>query len=212
MNRVNLIPAYRLQAKRRRRRLRFWIAACVACTVLLAALCGACYAVFTDDDLALTGELRETVERIGKSRAAIAAARSSLTRAEVKLASNRAVGNQPDWSILLASVATKLGDDIVLRQCHLGQGNTETLQRPTRRRGPAPTRAAGNAGGEMLPRTLQLIGFGRSHQAVSQFVLRLEAIPIFKKVRVVRNSRQPFLADTAVAFTVACDIDDQEGT
>ena len=209
MNHVNLIPAYRVQAKRRRFRLRFWAAACIACAVLLAALCGVCYAVFTDNDLGLRGELRETVDRIGKSRNAIAEARSMLTDAETKLASNRAVGNQPDWSVLLAAVSARLGDDIVLRQCRLGRGEEEPLRRPARRRGSAPRLAT--AARQDPPHTLSLIGYGRSHQAVSQFVLRLEAIPVFKEVRLVRNSREPFLAESAVAFTVACSIDAEEG-
>ena len=52
--------------------------------------------------------------------------------------------------------------------------------------------------------TLVLSGFGKSQESVSRFVLRLEATDIFHVVRLVSSSRQSFLDQEAVAFTVEC--------
>lgn len=211
MNRVNLIPAYRIQAKKRRLRACYWVAACPACAFLLLAAYGVCYAVFAPEGPSAHEELRAVAAKIKASEAAMEAARSQLAEAEVELAANRAVGNQPDWSILLASVSARLGEDIVLRECRLGDRTGPEDRRPNTgfrgqksAHGPRPP-VAGHR-----PFTLTLIGYGRSLPAVSQFALRLEQSKVFRAggVRLVRNAREPFLADTAIAFEAVCSLRD----
>ena len=204
MNRVNLIPAYRIQAKKRRLRIGTWAVACTACTLLLLAVCGVCYAVLGRDDRGLDEELRAVAGKIRASKAAIGAARLQLHSAEAELAANRAVGSQPDWSILLAWVSDKLGEDIVLRECRLGDRAARPFGRP--RPSEQLPRGSPIPGPDGAEYALTLIGYGRSLPAVSQFALRLERSQLFPKVRLIRNTREPFLADNAVAFEIACSL------
>jgi hypothetical protein len=56
------------------------------------------------------------------------------------------------------------------------------------------------------PYTLTLRGLGRTQSAVSQFVLRLEKLGPFDRVKLIDTRREPFLENEAFAFHVECDM------
>ena len=51
--------------------------------------------------------------------AKIATMRSKVAMVQTRIDANQAVGNQPDWSILLAMLARDLGQNVVLKKCRL---------------------------------------------------------------------------------------------
>ena len=131
----------------------------------------------------------------------VAALRGRISRDEARLASGHAVGEQPDWSLLLAMLSSALGDETVLRSIR--------LQAP-------PEAAPGGGGGadaarSLPPITLDLTGLGRTQQVVSEFVLRLEQMPLFKQIRLVDTRREPFLNLHAVVFRIECVLDADVG-
>ena len=127
----------------------------------------------------------------------VAALGDRIGRDRARLASGRAVGEQPDWSLLLAMLSSALGDETVLRSVRL-QAPPEAA--------PGGTTGAGSAR-TLRPITLDLSGLGRTQQIVSEFVLRLEHTPLFKTVRLVDTRRELFLNDHAVVFRIECVLD-----
>jgi hypothetical protein len=198
----NLIPAHRLDAKTRRRRTRQWTLASCAYAAALLAASGACYALLTHAGGDPAAEVRDTTDKIGRSRAAIASLQQQITQVQHGLEANRAVGNQPNWSVLLRVLSACLGDEIFLRRCQLGPQEGRAVSRSPggrRQAGPAAMTTAGQR-----KYLLRLSGYGRRQKAVSQFVIRLEKHELFDKVRLIRTSREPLLADTAIAFHIEC--------
>ncbi len=142
--------------------------------------------------------INATTERIKGSSNAIQRLSRELANAQWKLESCRAVGKQPDWSIPLAMVAGKLGEEVVLERCQLepredadGQGDDD----------------AGS--GRYV---FRISGLGKSQTAVSQFVLRLEKSELFNHVRLIKTNRQPFLNGKAVQFQLECLLEGKGGT
>jgi hypothetical protein len=157
-----------------------------------------------DPDASAAG-LRETALRIEKAHQAIEDAQRELATAERTLKANRAVGNQPDWSLLLALLARNLGDQVVLSQCEL---------KPD-----VPGEAAvGAAGASDQPRParggfiLKLAGYGETQPDVSRFVLNLERAGLFDQVRLVRTSSRAFLSASAIAFELECGLGGQDAS
>lgn len=190
---VNLIPATRRDAHRRRGRLRIWGAVFVIYSLAWVAGAVAGQVAYSGVDRGLSGELDESNARVAGAKAKVAALRAELAAAEADLKANRAVGKQPDFSVLLALLSTTLGDEIVLRNCRL--------------EAPAAVGQAGTAADGSRPEPdvmVQLSGYAQSQQAVATALLRLEATPLFGVVKLVDTRREPFLAGQAVAFRVHC--------
>ncbi len=190
---VNLIPATRRDARRRRGRLRIWGAVFVVYGLAWVAGAVAGQVVYSGVDRGLKSELDESNTQVAGARAKVAALRAELKAAEADLKANRAVGKQPDWSVLLALLSTTLGDEIVLRNCRLDA--------------PAAKGQAGSSAGGS-PREpdvkVQLSGYAQSQQAVARALLRLEATPLFAEVKLLDTRREPFLEGQAVTFRVHC--------
>jgi len=111
--------------------------------------------------------------------------------AERKLLAAQAVGEQPDWSILLAVLAGKTESEVMLKQCGLvcdDQENGETNGGPS----------------------LRLAACGASQQTVSQFVLSMEDTRLFREVKLLRSTREPFGDTEIVAFELVCTLATEE--
>ena len=120
------------------------------------------------------------------------------------LSVNKAMGKQPDWSVLLVVLARELGDEIVLNECKLSLLDT----------------GKSGSGGSAEPSDhsvkdiplgqrryrLDMSGFGRTQMAVSRFVLRLERIGLLEKVKLTKSNRRTFMTGKAVAFRIECAI------
>jgi hypothetical protein len=198
-----------MRAKKRRHRLRFWLRTSASYAALLAAVYAALYVALGAEGGNLAAELEACAESITQSRRRMHALRGKLQDAVVELKANRAVGNQPDWSVLLAAVSGRLGDDVFLRRCRLSPRRGAEHPAPEQEGG-APARRDAVAAGQNRY-TLRLEGYGKSLRSVSQFVLRLEGHVLFDKVRIVRTSREPLLTSTAVAFELECPLGGEAG-
>jgi hypothetical protein len=164
--------------------------ACAGYVLALVAGYGVCYAWAgqgTTKDL--SGELADMTAKTQEARSTAERLHRQIVTAQSRLEADRAVGNQPDWSILLSSIAADLKDDIVLRQCRLSPINDR------------PGSAASSAGRAFV---FQMEGYGRSQDAVSEFVLRLERKGLFDEVKLVRTSREPLLSEIAINFRLDC--------
>ena len=200
---VNLIPADRLAGKKVRKRLRLWSVVAAGYVLVLAAVSVACYTAWGGNDhAAMAKELAETKQQIDATALAIEDMTAQLLDVESALKTVETVGHQPDWSTLLALLSHELGQDVVLQACQVApadglsgeQGQPDVAQAPVVIDRPL---------GQMTYK-LALVGFGRTQQAISQFVLALEGVAIFKEVRLVKSNRQPFLEGQAVAFRIEC--------
>jgi Tfp pilus assembly protein PilN len=202
VNGINLIPTARREAKRRRLRLRRWLAVCIVYAAALTAAAVFCYAAWGADASELSRRIVRTDGQIHAATRAIAADRKALEQDRLRLQANRTVVSQPDWSTLLALVADGLGPEIVLRRC--------SLSLEAEKQGALPVAdAEGPSQAELVATgkehyVLRLNGLGRSQAAVWQFVLGLEKLQLFDHVHLIRTGREPFLTGKAIAFELHC--------
>lgn len=204
MRAVNLVPSPRRYAATARRRARRWC----WCVAGYAALLLSGYAVSSaiisaegDDKSAM---LEKTTRQIDDLNTASAALKPQLAEAHTRLAVARTVGDQPDWSLLLAILSSTVDDEIVLTSTKLDDvapENQPAQKQPSRVPAKPDTNAA-PAQAAMLRVTLQ--GMGRSPAAVTQFVLRLERLGMFERVDLARSTRQNLGTIDANVFRIEC--------
>ncbi len=196
MMRVNLIPLERRHRMRCRVHLRGWILAGAAYLLLLGVASVTAGMAWARDDGPIRDELALVSEKLARSQSQHSAVRSELTETTAVLEAQRAVGDQPDWAILLALLDDIRGDEIVFRRILL-----------------SPVGDEGRTTEQSAAQIMRLVleGYGRTQPDVSGFVLRLEQVVVFDKVKLIDTRREPFLADHAVAFRVECMIR-SEGT
>ena len=197
---VNLIPVARREAKQQQTRVRLWLTGCAVYAALWIAAFVAAQVVVGSGDRVLRAKYVEASAQVQEVEEAVAALRGQIGRDEVRLASGQAVGEQPDWSLLLAMLSSALGDETVLRSIR--------LKAPPEAAPGGPDADGGSDAAKTLPPiTLDLTGLGRTQQVVSEFVLLLEQMPLFKQIRLVDTRREPFLDNHAVLFRIECVLD-----
>lgn len=210
MKSVNLIPAPRLATRRCRAHRNLCVVACAAYAAMAVGVCLGARVVWGDIEGSLVHKLGGAAAEVDRAAKAIEAAKADLGVAEATLRSSRSITEQPDWSALLALLAVKAGDDVVLKGCQVSVREAAKLAADAK--GARPKLGAGAV--PAVPESnvvLNLSGLGRSQPAVSQFVLRLEATGLFAKVTMVDTSREGFLNGTAIAFRIECSLDDPAG-
>src|SRR4051794_9483600 len=117
MKTINLIPAPRLQARRRRvHRLRC-AAGCLAYVGVMGIATAVSHAVLEKSDPQLENRLTAVGLTIDQTSKSVATAKGELDRAQSTLRASRSIAEQPDWSALLALLASKSGEEIVLKGC-----------------------------------------------------------------------------------------------
>jgi hypothetical protein len=193
MQTVNLIPACRRDAKRRRQRVRQCMAIFVLYAIVSSAAAGTWRWSLGGDDPSIEQHLATASADIDRASTALTFTNSQLSAARSQIASNRQILSQPDWSLLLALLSKETGGNIVLRSFEL-----KAADAPAGDKAPPAPRL-----------TLRLSGFGRTNQAVAEFGLRLEETHLFSRVTLVESSRETFLAGDAFSFHLECPLDDQ---
>ena len=215
MKSVNLIPAHRTAAKRRRVHLRRCAAGCAAWAVLSAVAAGAAHAMWrTADDSVAAERLAAVNDEIERTERAIASARVKLAAAQSTLRANQAIANQPDWSILLAVLAKGIGDDVVLKSCHVrpipAAGSPEA-RRSAAPAAVAPGAPAGSGSGtlsEAGPFELEASGVARTLASAHRFVGDLEKTGLFARVTLMDTTRDQYTGKPAIAFRLKCSLDE----
>jgi hypothetical protein len=207
MNGINLIPAPRLAAKRRRAHLHCCAAACVCWTVLALGAAGLAHAIWREEDPQAAERLAKVNEEMQRTDRVIAGMRADLSAAQSTLRANQTIATQPDWSIMLGLLGQQVGDDIVLKSCRVRPSSVARTAAPAARRGvPRAAAPAADAAqsSEPPPFALDISGMALDHAAANKFLLRLEQTGLFTKVSLLDTAREPFFDKNAVAFRLEC--------
>jgi len=205
MSDVNLIPASRVVRRRRKARLCVWVTVCGMYGALITAGSLTFHVAHAGEGRSQARQLETADKQIEENNRTMLALRRQLAETTTALETTKALHGQPDWSKLLTGLSAQLGEEIVLNRCQLttraADGKVITMDGS--RSGPAVPLGAFLKG---CRRTLLLNGYGKSQEAVSQFVLRLEGSGVFDLVRLANCSRQTFLKGEAVAFVAECQL------
>jgi hypothetical protein len=207
MKSVNLIPAPRLVAKRRRVHLRRCAAGCAVWAVMSVIAAGATQAMWrTAADPQAEERLAIVADEIDRTDRAIAATRTQLAAAQSTLRAKEAIANQPDWGVLLAVLAQSIKQDVVLKNCHVHPAG----RRPGEVRRPpaAVAPSASGAAAEAVPFVLDANGMAKDLEAAHRFVSDLEKTGLFARVTLLDTAREPFINGDAIAFRLECSLDE----
>ncbi|MCG3180426.1 MAG: hypothetical protein BIFFINMI_02787 [Phycisphaerae bacterium] len=198
MKRVNLIPQSRQQARARKNRAVRWGTILGTYATLLAVGYVASTRYVAADARPLDAEAREVGSKLATTNQTCTTLSGELLSAQQKLRTAQSVGQQPDWSQLLTLLSQKTDENVVLNICRLRR-----IRKSADGPAPQPGVAAETQADSKL--VLELEGFAKSQSNVPEYVLRLEQIGLFEKVKLVKTSRQDFLNNKSVAFTLECD-------
>jgi len=190
---TNLIPSYRLEARRRRRCIRAWTVGVLCYALTLVGAYAGCRVAWGVDLEAVAGRRQAVAQRIHALGQQITYVQGELAEANCSIKANEVVGGHPDWSLLLMLLARNMNDEVVLRQCALGPSKAGTEDH-----GPGPDNNAAGAW------RLDMTGYGRTVTSVSQYALALERTGLFQEVRLMKTVRQPFMAGSATHFQIRC--------
>jgi hypothetical protein len=206
MKTINLIPAPRMQTRRRRvHRLRC-AAGCVAYAGVLGVATAVCHAVLEKSDPQLQNRLTAVGLTIDQTSRSIASTRTELDAAQSTLRASRSIAEQPDWSALLALLASKSGDEIVLKGCAVRPREPERPAAAPDPKKPGPKAAPVPPAEPVM--IVALSGLGKSQQAISRFALRLEETRLFGRVALLDTNREGGDRPDAIGFRIECSLDD----
>ncbi|HEX8324423.1 MAG TPA: PilN domain-containing protein [Tepidisphaeraceae bacterium] len=197
MNRRNLLPVQRQHAKRRGRATRRWVVINCVYGSLLAAV--GCVYAWAAVDFGQPASVAAVAVDIEKANTRLTGLRQESLSLKAMLQSVADVSSRPDWSVLLAAVSQTLGDDVVLNSLTSASDSTAT------------TPVASAASGEGTPRRVQIGGVGRTQQAVTQFVLRIESMGFFDRVQLLQTTPRPWQGSDGIGFQVVCTLHDATG-
>lgn len=191
MKPVNLLPVSRLDALRQRIRVRAWSGIIGGFSALLGATYFAAQFAWYYDRPALeqaveAAELQNT-DASDKSFEM----RSKVRAASEQLHATRAIGNLPDWSILLAAIENATEEHIVLNKLSV---STTSKSLPSTEPDVKPK--------EIVTTAVRLSGIGTDASHVSEFSLRLEATNLFLEVEIIGGKRRA--EDGQNEFTMSC--------
>jgi hypothetical protein len=200
VNQTSLMPPRRRAILQRRQSLRRWGAICACCALglILISICSVAMWGTGSVDPREFSAARDSISHADISLAALRSASSQTHRA---LQTITEISEQPDWSLLLDAVARAQGDDIFLTDCELA------LTSGTEFHGPIDPAHHGGSDGLAL----RLVGMGRSQETISHFVLHLQGLPIFERVKLMETNRQQFEGIPGVGFEVICPLRGQLG-
>jgi hypothetical protein len=200
VNGCNLIPFARLQARRRARRIRLWFSVVPAFASLLMGVYGWFSTIWNTDTASVRTSIEDTDRTTEAIKSAIARDRAQISQSTITLHANKAVGEQPDWGVLLYILSERLGPNAVLNNCVL-----EAL---------ATTSTGGKAIAGARPGRFRLTlhGMAKDQEAVSRFVLALEGddpgARLFDEVRLFESRRTNLGGKDAVSFRIECQLSD----
>ncbi len=211
----NLIPEYRLNARRKRTCRRRWMVGCVGYTVFLVLVFPIASLVWVRDN-SLTAQLLTVRQEVSDTEQLLKQVEDDLEDTRTTLNATKLVENQSVWSILLALLAGEVDDDIVLKKCKIEPMILDAEEKkgfasnsPLRRLAGSLASSSGSEENQRIHVESELFlidlqGYGLTQRAVSLFVLRLERTGLFEKVTLKETRREPFMNDQAIAFQVRC--------
>ena len=202
MIRVNLIPAYRLDARKRAACIRRWMAGCVVYCLFLLATYVTAWVLWPIDEDGLERELVKFTDRIDATKRTIVANKPILAQTHRTLKANLNMQSRPQWSTLLGILANKMGDEVLLRSCELAPEGRARRSSEENSFSPSTT-------GTPLY-VLSLAGLAATQSEVSRYVLELEKTSLFEEVRLMGTRTEPFGAKEVYAFDLECALGSKE--
>src|SRR5262245_45850924 len=173
---VNLLPVDRFARMRRRGLMNRWRVAAVVYMTLLAVVW-----VVVQMSAVQENSDREELDKVQRDVAALRSTEQRISRQfagmRKQLDAARAVGHHPDWGVLLALTAAERGPDILLQSCEVRTVRRAETVKESRGRQGKETAA------ETVTRLFLIQGSALSVRAVQEFVLRLEATGLFRRVQ-----------------------------
>ncbi len=184
MNGANLLPRHMVHARAMRARRTLWLRGGGAYAALVL---GATLWLSVGSGLEparLSAEVAELTDRRGvlERDAETLRARNAALRTKVEAA--RAVGRQPDWSVMLDALASMMGDAIALERLEL---------LPPADRATAPT--------------ITLRGVGDSPREAADFALRLEHSRLFSVVTLSETRPRVVAGTERAEFSITGTLD-----
>ncbi|MEQ9460545.1 MAG: hypothetical protein RIG82_06315 [Phycisphaeraceae bacterium] len=181
MSNGNLIPKYRIELRRFRRRLQRWTSITIIALAGTAATVGVVWASQQQPEQGAT--LANLQSKLSKVNAQIITVRAEHARLHEQTASARIIRHHPNWGLLLDALAAVQGDLIVLRSLRLA---TPSEASPTE-----PLQQA----------RIDLEGNASDTASVSDYAVRLEATGLFQRV-MIDESRRLDPNDERVRFRI----------
>lgn len=203
MNGVNLIPAKRREAKAQKVRLRKWTLTLAVYLVVLLAGYFLLDRYALGNTQALRSQSKKAITELGRSRQLTGALIQELGQTGKKLQTAQEISGQPDWGTMLAILAQNTTENLVLNSCRMDR--VQPVDN-------VPKAGETKTGAGDLPVVLELGGFAKAQSDVSGYVLRLEKLGLFEKVKLVKTNRELYLSQEAVSFQLQCTLQGCGGT
>lgn len=204
---INLVPVPRQIDRMRRSRIKTWLVIGSAFSVVLVVAFAVFKVMIGTAFQSVDSELNEVNAQLALAGKNIQAIQPQLVNSRLTLQASRAVGNQPDWSVLVALLTSRLNDRVVLSYMGLSPVAVSTAQ-PTvprvGRRG-APAKPAKDEEVKAPQQfSMDVRGMAKTQAALSTFVLKLEQAKIFAKVVLQDAQRVGFVKGEAIQFQIHC--------
>lgn len=190
--RLNLIPAFHLLARKRARRVQTWLLGCgVYSLATVVVVIGMQVALAAEP-----GDLQRGLVDVSHMREKMQAQLDHLTGERTRLtqqyAAARAVGLQPDWSVALRLLGSGGAEGIVLTRLEMS---------PT-----VATDARGSLLAEVERYRIIVEGLAVSEQALAHMIRAVERVGPFSRVRREASAMEEFGDQEAVRFRLVCEI------
>jgi Tfp pilus assembly protein PilN len=192
---VNLLPGYRILRRRVRNRIRIWAAVLSGWIIVLVASHSGIRFAWHDDSEELQAAILQADAEIMEVERLRAARTLAITEAQATLRARRAVSDQPDWGLLLATLASRMDQRGVLSTCLLEPAKVEM---------PRNTPDSGQRQIRPSRYTLSLSGLVRTQDSASAIAIALERTGLFERVTLKETRRSAFRGDEAVNFSLEC--------
>lgn len=183
---VNLLPAYRREARASARRAKLWMTACLA---LCAGLCFAYASMVragSEDRSRLDESVRTATAKAEDLLRQLTTVRSALGESQRRWKAIESITGHPDWSLLLALLGELRADSIMLDRISVRAGEA----------------SKGGPGTESY--VVRVGGLSGSQQKAYEFVRRLEASALFEAVKVIETRPRPVDKVELVSFDIEC--------
>jgi hypothetical protein len=174
---------------RLRARRRVWIVVGTGYALFAAVAAGVAALGGTHADRSLDRDLETARAECRAAQEIAGRLTGEIAQLDRTVDAHRAIVQRPDWSILLTLLAQSCGEEIVLSRCS------------------ADARPRADENGHLAPIVVELDGLGHNQESVTRFVLRMEELPVFSKVKLRETRREPFGSGYATAFRLRCEID-----
>lgn len=204
MNGINLIPPSILEIRGRRRRLRIWSFATAGYALVLAGSYGA-FASGHASSADTRRRITELTGQIEQERAGLATIRDRAAEAHREADAARMMAGHPDWSVLLALLASPLSADMSLETCQLSRVDQPAPPPPAAGAPPAPKPASAPP----QAYTVSLTGLARTQSQVTTYALTLERLGddqarLFETVTLVEAKGRRIGSADVVSFRIEC--------